>query len=173
MNKRTISNLFKLFFGVLILAALAAIPCYADEEKTEVRVAYFDLSDYFQVRSDGTIDSLDSAYLDAVSEYTDLKFSYVDCGTWDNALKMLENHEVDLVGTMQWTKEREERFEICDNNYGYAVAELAARAYSDYVYEDYAGINGATVGYLESSATEIQLQDLMEEKEIGRASCRE
>ena len=172
MIKKAICNLTGIGLFVLAVAAAAAIPtaavrCQAAEEKTEVRFAYFDLGDYYQVNDEGALDSLDSAYLDEISQYTDLKFTYVDCGTWENALKKLEKHEVDLVGTMQWTQEREAKYEICDSNYGYTVAELTARKDSGYIYEDYAGMDGATVGYIDGYVIGDQLRELMEEKDLS------
>ena len=172
MIKKAICNLTGIGLFVLAVAAAAAIPtaavrCQAAEEKTEVRFAYFDLGDYYQVNDEGALDSLDSAYLDEISQYTDLKFTYVDCGTWENAISMLEQHEVDLVGTMQWTAEREEKYEICDSNYGYTVAELTARKDSGYIYEDYATMDGATVGCIEGYVIVDQLRELMAEKGLS------
>jgi len=153
-----------LMTGIFLMIPLVS---YASEtEKKPVRVAYFDLGGYYQKSENGTINSYDAAYLDMVSQYTDYEFTYVDCGTWDNGLRMLENHEVDLVGTMQWTQEREDRYEICDANYGYTVAELAAVGDSPLIYEDYAAMDGATVGYMEGYVIRDKLQTLMKEKNI-------
>ncbi|MDD2972920.1 MAG: ATP-binding protein, partial [Lachnospiraceae bacterium] len=140
---------------------------YAENPEEEtVKVAYFDVGDYYQEQEDGSMKSYDAAYLDMISKYTGLKFSYVNCHTWDQALEMMRNHEIDLVGTMQWTQEREDQYEICDANYGYTIAELAALADSPYIYEDYAEINGATVGYMKGYVIGDKLQKLMEEKNL-------
>ena len=144
-----------------------SLPVYAAEQPQKtVRVAYFDLGTYYQAGEEGTVNSYDAAWLDMVGEYTGLQFEYVDCGTWNQALKMLDRHEVDLVGTMQWTQEREASYEICDASYGYTIAELAAAEDSDVIYEDYKAIDQATVGYIEGYVVQNQLQSLMEEKNL-------
>ena len=153
-----------LMTGIFLMIPLVS---YASEtEKKPIRVAYFDLGGYYQKNADGTVYSYDAAYLDMVSQYTGYKFVYVDCGTWDRGLQMLEDHQVDLVGTMQWTQEREDRYEICDANYGYTVAELAAVGDSPLIYEDYEAMDGATVGYMEGYVIRDKLQALMKEKNI-------
>lgn len=156
--------------GILSAALLSAMfsPLgVSAAQNSVVRVAYFDLSDYYTVQEDGSVDSYDAAYLSMIAEYTGLEFTYVECGTWDNALKMMENHEIDLVGTMQWTQEREDKYEICDANYGYTVAELAALPNSDFIYEDYQKMNGATVGCIDGYVIYDKLQELMEEHDIS------
>lgn len=184
-------QLFKLIISLMIgLALLTAVPplCHASElskttetpkasevseaaEASEspadtVRVAYFDLGKYYRVDASGVVHSYDRAYLDMINAYTGINFEYVDCGTWAQALEMLERHEIDLVGTMQWTQEREEKYEICDSSYGYTVAELAAPAGSDFIYEDYERMDGLTVGYIDGYVIGDRLKDLMKEKGI-------
>ena len=157
-----------LYFGIaIILSVLLYVPAFArDKERETVKVAYFDLGNYYQVNSNGKVKSYDSAWLDMISQYTGLTFEYVNCGTWDKALSMLENHEIDLIGTMQWTQEREDKYAICDTNYGYTIAELAAAEDSNLIYEDYASIQNATVGYIEGYVVYHQLEKLMKEKNL-------
>lgn len=163
MDKINVRKIFCLLLCLSIIMSFS-LTCFAQNDKTEVRFGYFDLSDYYHVNDDGTIDSFDTAYLDAVQEYTDLHFTYVNCGNWDRALEMLENHEIDIIGTMQWTQQREDIYEICDTSYGYTVAELAAKKDSGYIYEDYEGINNKTVGYIKGYVIADQLSNLMNEK---------
>ena len=135
-------------------------------ERRTVKVAYFDLGNYYQKQPDGSVSSFDTSYLSVVSDYAPLSFEFVDCGTWDNALKMLEAHEIDLVGTMQRTSEREERYAMCAVNYGYTIAELAARADTDFIYEDYDAIQNAVVGLMDGYVIEQQLEELMKSKNL-------
>lgn len=156
---------------VLLLAAALMPTCglaaAASADADVVRVGYFDLADYYQISADGTVDSYDTAYLNMISEYTGLTFEYVDCGTWDRALQLIRAHEIDLVGTMQWTQDRENTYEICDASYGYTVAELAALSSSDFIYEDYSQMDGSTVGCIEGYVIYDHLQDLMQEHHIS------
>lgn len=152
-----------------LLYFVLSSPCAAEQHDAAaktVRVAYFDLEDYYKKNTDGSIHSYDAAYLSMIAEYTDLHFEYVDCGTWDRALQMLKNHEVDLVGTMQWTQEREDQYEVCDASYGYTVAELAALGTSRFAYEDYDQLSGASVGFVSGYVIAEQLHTLMKKRNI-------
>lgn len=99
----------------LIFFFILSISSFASENNTQIiKYGYFDLGSYYKTDQNGNIDSYDSSFLTMIEEYIPYKFIYINCGTWNNAIKMLKNHEIDLVGTMQWTKERENDFEICD-----------------------------------------------------------
>lgn len=152
--------------GILMLACLCSPAFATEEEQQTVRVGYFDLGSYYQVNENGEMDSYDSAYLNKISEYTGLKFEYVYCGTWNNALAQLRDNEIDLVGTMQWTQEREDTYSISDASYGYSVAELATLDSSPLVYEDYDAMNGSTVGCIDGYVIEDQLRELMANKNL-------
>ena len=97
------------FVGIVFLFMVcffSSLHCDAAKRKEKtVRVAYFHLEDYYKEK-DGKVDSYDFAYLEKIAEYANLKLEYVNCKTWANALRMLEKHQVDIVGTVQWDKER-------------------------------------------------------------------
>lgn len=157
-----------LFFLCVFVIGSTFLPCeVSSASRKTIRVAYFDLGDYYKVDSDGSVNSYDAEYLSMISQYTDLDFTFVDCGTWENALKKLNDNEVDLVGTMQWTAERKKKYAICDASYGYTAAELVARGDSSYVYEGYEGMNGATVGYIEDYVIGDKVKAYMDEHNIS------
>lgn len=152
----------------LIFFFILSISSFASENNTQIiKYGYFDLGSYYKTDQNGNIDSYDSSFLTMIEEYIPYKFIYINCGTWNNAIKMLKNHEIDLVGTMQWTKERENDFEICDSNYGYTIAELAAHPESNLIYEDYENIQNKTVGFIYGYVIEEQLNNLMKEKNLS------
>lgn len=91
--------MFKLFQIVFFFTFFSV---YASENSVQtVKYGYFNLGAYYKIKNNGALDSYDSSFLSIIEEYIPYKFIYVDCGTWANALKMLEKHEIDLVGTMQ------------------------------------------------------------------------
>ncbi|MDD4371171.1 MAG: ATP-binding protein [Anaerostipes sp.] len=159
------------FQKICVILCVLAIPFFfhVDCEAAQqiVKVGYFDLGSYYQKKGNKLVKSYDKAYLEEIGKYTGMKFEFVDCGTWDQAINMLEAHEIDLLGTMQWTREREDKYEICDTNYGYTVAELGALKKSAYIYEDYDAMNGAKVGYIEGYVIENQLKKWMREHGIS------
>lgn len=156
------------WFLLIIMLLSVGHPAYAAEpEKQTVRVAYFNLGEYYRPQSDGTIYSYDTDVLSKISDYSNLEFEYVDCGTWTNALDMLRRQEVDLVGTVQWTPEREELYEFCLGSYGYTVAELAALQEKNYAYEDYETIGNSTIGYTKKYVRKKELHALLEAHNIS------
>ena len=117
--------ILRVYILMIMLTVCYILPVYAEEDREAVRVAYFSLGDDYMQDERGGIHSYDRSYLDKVSEYTNLDFEYVDCGTWDNALKMLREHQVDLVGTMQNTPDREKMYSIADRKYGLTFSTIA------------------------------------------------
>lgn len=158
------------FFLCFIFFFLLQFILHANENSPlprTIKIAYFDLGNYYKVDESGQVDSFDRAYLKMISEYSVLNFQFVNCDNWNKAINMLENHEIDLVGTMQWSQEREDKYAICDSYYGYAVAELASLKTSPYIFDDYESFNGATVGYIGNYVILGQLQNMMKLNNIN------
>ncbi|MDD3277491.1 MAG: ATP-binding protein [Lachnospiraceae bacterium] len=169
---KQLNRIFRMLLLTLIFTAAFPITAMAAElssgsQSQVVRVGYFDLGSYYTVLEDGTVDSYDTAFLNEISRNTGLTFTYVNCGTWQQATAMLEAHEIDLLGNMQWTEAREDDYQICDASYGYIVAELAALQDSDYIYEDYEKLNHARVGCIEGYVISDQLKKLMKQKQLS------
>ncbi len=129
-----------------------------------VKVGYFgNGGDYYQ--SDDSSDaplSYDAVYLQEVEHYTDLEFEYIDCGTWANELQMLQDHQIDLVGTMQSTSERQETYALGDCSYGITYAALFAAEGSGFSYEDFNAIGSARIGYVQGYVRLSELQTLLD-----------
>lgn len=159
--------------AVMLLTAAVAlnalgIPAYARESETVVRVAYFDMGQYYQKDAYGNITSYDCDYLSKLEEYSSLRFEYVDCGTWNNALSMLEGNDVDLVGTVQWTEEREKQYEYCLKDYGYTVGGLVAKSDSDIQFEDYEALGRSIIGCTDNYIRRPELDALLAEHHISQ-----
>lgn len=132
-----------------------------------IRVAYFALGDYYREETDGSIKSYDTVFLDRLMEYTDFTYKYVYCDTWEQALSMLENHEIDIVGTAQWNDRREEQYEYCLESYGYTVGEMAALEESNFVYEDYEAIGNAVIGCTENYVRMDEMKEVFSKQNIN------
>ncbi|MDD3184514.1 MAG: ATP-binding protein [Anaerostipes sp.] len=171
LRKGKVANMKHTFQKICVILCVLAIPfffhvdCKAAQQI--VKVGYFDLGSYYQKQGNKLVKSYDKAYLEEIGKYTGMKFEYVDCKTWNQAINMLEAHEIDLLGTMQWTREREEKYEVCDASYGYTVAELGALKKSSYIYGDYEAMNGAKVGYIDGYVIGNQLEEWMKEHGIS------
>ena len=126
----------KIFICCLVILCLL-LPCGSSNgrDRQLVRVAYFNIGDYYTEDSSGAVNSYDSEFLRAVEDYANVKFEFVDCGTWNNALNLLGEGRVDLIGTAQWTPERAKLYAYCRESYGYTVGELATLESNNIVYQ--------------------------------------
>lgn len=159
--KQSLMGKLVAFILCVIVVCSYTIPCSAQKQQDDsiIKVAYFNMGNYYSVEPGGNIVSYDNDALDKISSYPGLKFEYVDCGTWSNALKMLEEHQVDLVGTAQWSRQREDKYEYCLESYGYTMGEMAVLGNNNMVYEDYDSIGqsviGCTKNYVRRSETDM------------------
>lgn len=139
---KKIVSMFLIFYIIF----LSISPVFAYEPQQVIRVAKFDSGNYFISESDGTVKSYDKEYLDKISEYTGIQYEFVECGTWQNAIKMLENHQIDLIGTMQSSDERIQQYDFCKYEYGVTYASLACLPDKDYIFQDYTSFTNARIG---------------------------
>lgn len=154
-----------MLFCFVTVWSMCAGSSYAEENEQVIRFGYYDMGDYYRT-VDGAVYSMDTEYLEKIAEYTGLTIEYVYCNTWKQATQMLQDHEIDMIGTMQWSEEREAQYAICQESYGITVAELVALPESEFVYEDYKAIGQAKIGCVENYVRLEELQELFGEHDI-------
>lgn len=157
---------FVSIFLIFYIIFLSVSPVFAYEPKQVIRVAKFNSGNYFISEDDGTVKSYDKEYLDKISEYTGMQYEFVDCGTWQNAVKMLENHQIDLVGTMQTSDERLQNYDFCKYEYGVTYASLACLPDKDYTFQDYTSFSDASIGCTIDYVRKSELYNWMSEHNI-------
>ncbi len=74
-------------------------------DKRNVKVAFFPMDGY-HIKEGEQYDGMDVRYLNELCGYVDWKVEYVECTSWDEALKLLADKQVDLVGSAQFSEER-------------------------------------------------------------------
>lgn len=74
--------------------------------KRTVRVSFFPMDGYHETMPDGSLSGMDVEYLENLCDYVNWTVEYVPCESWDEALQMLSDKEVDLVGSAQYSAER-------------------------------------------------------------------
>lgn len=112
----------------------------------EVKVAFFPMEGYHTVNADGSCGGMDVDYLKELSEYAHWKVTYVKCDSWEDALQMLQDKQVDLVGSAQYSKERAEIFRYADLSSGYTFGVIATNSNSTIAYEDFTMMQQITYG---------------------------
>ena len=83
-------------------------------------------------------------------KYANWKIEFVTCASWDEALQMLSEHTVDLVGTAQYSAARAETFQYADLSSGYTFGIIATNADSPLAYEDFQAMENITFGMVKT-----------------------
>ena len=134
-----------LIAGMLILAF--AIPALGEENKAKVRVGFFE-SPYFQnIEEDGSFSGYSYDYLQAIAQYTGWEYEYVTTSNFSECQELLENGEIDIMGFLQKTPERQEIYDYPDVPSGISKSLLVTdKENYTLAYEDFVAFDGITVG---------------------------
>lgn len=145
MGKRILAWICSFTMIMGLAGVFLPTPIWADEKRT-VKVAFFPMEGYHIIEEDGSFGGMDVEYLEVLSEYTGWEVSYVLCDSWEDALAKLEEKQVDLVGTAQYSAERAEIFDYADLASGYTYGVIATNSDSTITYEDFAAMQDITFG---------------------------
>ncbi|MDE6640245.1 MAG: EAL domain-containing protein [Acetatifactor sp.] len=119
-------------------------------ERRQVKVAFFPMDGYHIKNQDGSLDGMDVSYLRALCDYADWNIEYVECSSWEQALQMLADKEVDLVGSAQYSASRAEIYQYADLASGYTFGVIATNADGTIAYEDFLAMRRVTFGMVEN-----------------------
>ena len=142
-------------FQVLLLAVLCffLVPLTAygsggQKENKVVRVGYIAYDQFIQKGYNGYYDGYGVAYLNKIAQYTGWQYEYVKM-SWEECQTALENGEIDLLFSAQWTGDRADRFAYSDYPVGKEFAIVYARAGNHtFYYKDYEAMDNARVAML-------------------------
>lgn len=134
--------------GVFLLCLFIGSNIYATERR-KVKVAFFPMDGYHIMNEDGNFGGMDVEYLDMLCHYTAWDIEYVVCDSWEDALQKLENKEIDLVGSAQYSAERAEIYDYADLSSGYTFGVIATNPGKDIAYEDFHAMENLTFGMVE------------------------
>lgn len=143
-----------ILFAAALLTAVACLsshqPAVAAEGKT-VRVGWFLVDGLHNMDKDGHVSGYDYEYLKAISQYTGWKYEFVQ-GTWNECLSRLEKGEIDILGCVDYSKERAEKINFSEEYAGMGGSRLVCRK-SDrrFAYNDYASLRGKKIGVAANS----------------------
>lgn len=152
--------------GVLVAAMLFLSPfgqggadVVQGAGKRTVRVAFFPMGGYHETLEDGSLSGMDVEYLENLQDYVNWNVEYVPCGSWDEALQMLAEEEVDLVGSAQYSSERAQVYRYADLASGYTFGTIAVNGESGLAYEDFTAMQNLTYGCV---GTYVRKQEFIE-----------
>lgn len=118
-------------------------------EKRLIKVAFFPMDGYHITNGDGSYSGMEVEYLNALCEYADWEIEYVKCDSWEEALQLLKDKQVDLVGSAQYSAERAEVYQYADLSSGYTFGVIATNPESTIAYEDFTVMHDITYGMVE------------------------
>lgn len=146
MRPRSLPLLF-----CLLLCILCGCATFADAEQRTVRVGFFPFRGFQETLADGRHAGYGYQYLQRIARITGWRYEYVDA-SWSECLAMLERGEIDLLGSVERTPEREARFAFPKLESGISYAILYTKANdTDLPYEDFEAFDGIRVGMLKGS----------------------
>ena len=156
--------LFAGIFVILGMWMILSVHCRAAEKNNDekqsqiVRIGSFeDTFDY--IDKNGVRRGYGYELLQALAGYTGWKFEYVKCD-WSNCFDKLENGEIDIMGDISYTDEREQRMLFSDEAMGEEKYILYADLSNmDLGMSDFKSMDGKRVGVLMDTEPEIMLAE--------------
>lgn len=143
------------------------------EEKRIVKVAFFPMEGYHEKGQDGSYEGMDVEYLNTLCEYTGWEINYVDCESWDDALYRLENKEVDLVGSAQYSLTRAEKFCYADLSSGYTYGAIAVNKENTLAYEDFDAMKDISYGVVKTYVRKAEFYEYLMNNGIANPKVTE
>ena len=156
-NKRRTGRIIRIS---LVLAVMLAIVCsmagaagisqVRAAQKRTVKVGFFPMEGFNEKNGDGTYSGMDVEYLEALCDYVSWEIEYVECDSWDDALRLLADRKIDLVGSAQFSSERAEVYQYANLASGYTFGTIAVNGESELPYEDFSAMEHITYGIVKT-----------------------
>lgn len=165
--KRWLFMLFVCMFCFTYMTETLAESKEKNSEGKTVRVGYFDYAGFIEKDADGKFTGYGVEYLNEISRYTGWSYDYV-YGNWSECLERLENGEIDLLCTAQYTEERARKYDYCDYSSGLEYTVLyASKENEDIYFEDYEHLNGKRVGMMKNSYQNEEFDEFQKEHNLN------
>ena len=155
-----------------IVTSLFIVDTYAENNR-KVKVGFFPMEGYHIIDRDGSYDGMDVRYLDAIKEYAGWDIEYVECDSWEDALIRLENKEIDLVGSAQFSEERALKFDYAELSSGYTFGVIATKSNSVLAYEDFEAIADVKIGMVKGYVRKKELFEYMNDNGVANPNVIE
>lgn len=172
MKKRIILPGSIFLWVLCFILAVFGREIYAAEDRV-VKVAFFPMDGYHIINEDGSYNGMDVEYLNALCEYTDWEIEYVPCDSWEEALQLLSDQKVDLVGSAQYSAERAQIYQYADLASGYTFGVIATNPESTIAYEDFTVMQQITFGMVENYVRKSEFMQYLSDHGIQDPSVIE
>ena len=156
----------------MMIPVVFSLTVRAQEVRT-VKVAYFPMEGFHTYSDADGYGGMDVAYLEELRRYTGWNLVYVSCESWDEALAKLEAKEVDLVGSAQYSKERDELFDYAALDSGYTFGCLFVEGDSSLAFEDFECMRDMKFGVVESYVRKREFLEYLDRNGIDNPRLHE
>ena len=176
IQKGTLGRATRFLVSMLVMALLVSIGSTGVVQgagKRTVRVGFFPMGGYNETKADGSRAGMDVEYLGALSDYVNWNIEYVECESWDDALTMLLNEQIDLVGSAQYSAERAKLYQYANLASGYTFGVIAVNGDSTFAYEDFDAMRDADFGVVGSYIRKDEFYEYMADHGIPDPKVRE
>lgn len=141
--------------------------------KRTVKVGFFPMDGYNEKDEDGSYSGMDVEYLDVLCDYVNWNIEYVECESWGEALQMLSDKKIDLVGSAQYSNERAEIYQYANLASGYTFGTIAVNGDSVFAYEDFDAIHDITFGVVGSYIRKEDFYEYLADNGIDTPNVKE
>ena len=172
MRRKTILSGSILVWLLCLILSIFVSDVYAAEKRL-VKVAFFPMDGYHIMNSDGSYGGMDVEYLNALCEYTDWEIEYVECDSWEEALNLLSEKKVDLVGSAQYSQERAGEYQYADLASGYTFGVIATKSESSIAYEDFSAMKDITFGMVADYVRKNEFLEYLHDHGIANPAIEE
>lgn len=170
--RKSVAVVLCFVFMVCLSGGWIADTVHAEGKRT-VKVAFFPMSGYNEKDQDGNLAGMDVEYLDEVSIYANWDIQYVECESWDEALKLLKDKKVDLVGSAQYSAERAKTYRYADLSSGYTFGIIATNPSSSLAYEDFEAMKNIEFGMVKTYVRKEEFLQYLSDNGIKSPKIKE
>lgn len=142
-------------------------------QKRTVKVGFFPMEGYHELQEDGSYTGMDVEYLENLCDYVSWEIEYVPCESWDEALRLLEEKQLDLVGSAQYSAQRAQKFQYANLASGYTFGAIAVDADSPLAYEDFGAMRDITYGIVGTYVRRQEFHEYLSDHNITSPKVRE
>ena len=172
INKRRIGVLFGCLLAFSMAIGISFGVVRAAENRT-VKVAFFPMDGYNMTAADGSLTGMDVDYLNALCNYASWEIEYVPCDSWDDALSMLSAHEVDLVGSAQYSVGRASIYQYANLSSGYTFGVIVTSPDSLLAYEDFEAMKDITFGIVKTYVRRAEFIQYLRDNGVSNPKLKE
>lgn len=134
--------------GILCFFFLLSIPsvdCYAKEGEV-IRIGYYPLENFHAEDANGNVTGYEVDYLNRIADRTGWTYEYVEADSWNHAIDMLRNGQIDMLSPAQITEERLQEFSYSASALGKVYGSIMTLNTNDFIYEDFEAFSNMKFG---------------------------